>query len=238
MFTAYIDESGHELKRGWTFLAGFLGNEERWRDFDGKWKQALGSHRRSLHMADLRWNKDSTRRLLARLGPIPQECNLDPVMAGVRYEDYEDLLSDKPYKKELKAYLACLHVLVIQVLRAIPGDERLEIVFEKQGEYEPYAKRILTVATATAPRTSDGISKLANWSFVPKGSTIRTDISDYFAFALAQIWSNPNSKKAEWCKPILHSGHGVGYGKIMNRDEVRPIIRDTVNSLLDNIDGA
>src|SRR6266404_4490288 len=102
MFTAYIDESGQELKRGWTFLAGFLGDEARWADFDEKWRIGLGSQRKSLHMSDLRWNYDKTRRLLARLGPIPQECKLDPVMAGARLEDYEDLLSDEPYKKELK----------------------------------------------------------------------------------------------------------------------------------------
>jgi hypothetical protein len=236
MFTAYVDETGHELERGWTFLAGFLGNEDQWSNFVPKWRVGLGPQRKSLHMSSLRWNNDSTRRLLARLGPIPEECCLRPIMAGVRFEDYADLVSGKPYKKQLKGYLTCLHALVIQVLRVIPGDERLEMVFEEQGEYEPFANLVLAIAAQQGPRTSEGLPKLAKWSFVPKGSTIMTDPSDYFAFALAKIWSDPHSKKAKWCYPILNSGQGIGYGKVMQKDEIRPIITDIVNPLFDNLD--
>jgi hypothetical protein len=235
MFTAYVDESGHDPQGELTVLAGFLGNEAQWNAFCPKWREALGPDRKALHMADLRWNTQATRRLLSRLGPIPQECNLDPIMAGVRFEDYRDLLDDDPSKLELGAYLVCMHVLTIQVLRAIPDDELLEIVFEEQNEYECYASKILSVAAATGPRTSDGRSKLAKWSFVPKGSTILTDPSDYFAFAIRQAWTKPASKKAAWSGPILQTGQGQGYGKILDRDEVRPIIRDIVNPLLNDL---
>ena len=139
MFTAYVDETGHELERGWTFLAGFLGNEDQWKNF------------------------------------VP-ECGLRPIMAGSRLEDYVDLVSDKPYEKQFKSYLVCLHVLVIQVLREIPDDETLEIVFEEQRQYEPWANLILAIAARVGPKTSEGLPKLAKWSFVPKGSPIMTEI--------------------------------------------------------------
>ena len=236
MFTAYVDETGHELERGWTFLAGFLGNEDQWKNFVPEWRAGLGRQRKFLHMSSLRWNNDSTRRLLARLGPIPEECGLRPIMAGSRLEDYVDLVSDKPYEKQFKSYLVCLHVLVIQVLREIPDDETLEIVFEEQRQYEPWANLILAIAARVGPKTSEGLPKLAKWSFVPKGSTIMTDPSDYFASALAKIWgTEPRSKKAHWCYPILKSGNGIGYGKIMQRDEIRPIMTEIVNPLLDRL---
>jgi hypothetical protein len=76
MMTAYIDESGHEGK-GWMFLAGYLGNEDQWKTFVPAWKAGLGPQRKSLHMTDLRWNKDRTKHLLKRLGPIPEGCGLN-----------------------------------------------------------------------------------------------------------------------------------------------------------------
>ncbi len=89
MMRAYIDESGHEGK-GWTFLAGYLGNEDQWKEFVPKWREGLGPRRKSLHLTGLRWNgshQHRTQNLLARLGPIPEECNLIPILGGVRYGD-------------------------------------------------------------------------------------------------------------------------------------------------------
>ena len=225
MLRAYIDESGHESK-GWMSLAGFLGREEQWRDFVPKWKSALGPQRKFLHMRRLRWKKDSTKQLLARLGPIPEKCGLEAVMAGVRFQDYEDLVSGTPDEKLLKGYIACLIPMVIQILRGIPDDERIELVFEEQREYAPFVDMALPFAAMPEPwkLTKDGRPKLAKWSFVPKGSTVMTDPADYLAFALREVWTDRKSKKAEWCKPILASGSGEGYGLIMQRDRIRRMV--------------
>jgi hypothetical protein len=107
MLTAYIDESGHESKN-WMFLAGFLGTDEQWKSFVPLWKSALGPQRKQLHMSDLRWNTDGTKKLLARLGPVPSLSGLTPVLAGVRYGDYEDLVSGTRFEKEMKGWLVCL----------------------------------------------------------------------------------------------------------------------------------
>ena len=229
MLTAYVDESGHEGK-GWMSLAGFLGNESNWNDFVPKWRSALGPQRKFLHMSSLRWNKDSTRRLLARLGPIPNDCKLEPVFTGVKYADYEDLVSGTPEMKALKGWLACLTPLVMQTLRGIPEDERLELVFEEQSEYAPYAElalRCFCILDKPWKRTKDGRAKLAKWSFVPKGSTLMSDPADYFAYALRELWTDPTSKRTDWCKPILNSNNKEGYGKILYRPEIRKIIRNT-----------
>src|SRR6266481_3768000 len=111
MLTAYLDESGHETK-DWMFVAGFLGKENQWKELVPSWKEALGPQRKNLHMSDLRWNKQATKDLLSRLGPIPYECKLQPVLAGVRMRDYEDLIEGTPAEKLLKGYLAAIIPLV------------------------------------------------------------------------------------------------------------------------------
>jgi hypothetical protein len=229
MMRAYIDESGHEGK-GWMFLAGYLGNCEQWKKFADAWNIGLGPQRKSLHMTDLRWNQDRTKRLLERLGPIPEACGLTPILSGLRFGDYEDLISGTPAAKLLKGWLACHHPLVLQTLRVVPDDQRLELVFEEQREYQVYASMALAgdLAIPNHPwkRTREGKPKIAKWSFVPKGSTIMTDPADYLAFALREVWTDKNSKKSEWCRPILKSGQGIG--KIYKRQEIRAAISSTL----------
>ncbi len=141
MLTAYLDETGHETK-DWMFVAGFLGDRQQWKRLVPLWTEALGQ-RKHLHMSDLRWNKRQTQQLLQRLGPIPDKCGLKPVVGGVRVKHYEDLLAGTPAQKLLKGYIVCIYPLVVNVLRAIPRNERLEIVFEQQSEYQPYTEMAL-----------------------------------------------------------------------------------------------
>ena len=146
MITAYLDESGHETKE-WMFVAGFFGNGNQWNELIPLWKKALGRQRKNLHMTDLRWTGHRTKTLLSRLGPIPYKCKLQPVLAGVRTRDYEDLIDGTPAEKLLKGYLVCVIPMVVQLLRSIPRNERLELVFEQQSEYEPYAHTALASLT-------------------------------------------------------------------------------------------
>jgi len=239
MLRAYIDESGHESK-GWTILAGYLGREEQWKAFVPKWREVLGPQRKFLHMKSLRWKKDSTRYLLKRLSPIPEACGLVGCVGGVRYQDYEDLVTGTPDEKLIRGYVVCLYAMVIQVLRGTPKDERIEFVFEEQRQYEPLVNVILPII-GTLPlhssdkawkTTSDGRLRLAKWGFVPKGSTLMTDPADYLAFGLREAWTDSKSKKAQWCKPILTAGSGEGYGSIMKRATIRTIINNAENEAI------
>src|SRR5208282_5731904 len=93
---------------------------------------------------------------------------------------------------------------------------------------DPYAPWIFT---------GDGKPKLAKWGFVPKGSTLMTDPADYLAFALREIWTDKTSKKAQWCRPILASGRGEGFGVIMQRETIREVINQTyMLALFDKMD--
>jgi len=234
---AYLDESGHESK-GWVFLAGFVGTEEQWRDFVPKWRTGLGK-RNFLHMNELRWKSERTRKLLERLGPIPASCGLEGCMGGVRVKDYEDLLVGTEDEKLLRGYIACLFPLLIQILRGTPRSQRIELVFEEQRQYAPFVEMALSMFAATScipgaaewKSTPDGKPRLAKWSFVPKGSTIMTDPADYLAFALREAWTNKNSKKTQWCQPMLTSGGGHGYGSIMNRERIRRSITNAQNMM-------
>ena len=238
VYRAYIDEVGHEGK-GWMFLAGFLGNEDQWKQFVPKWRKALGPQRPFLHMHGLRWKNDGTRKLLERLGPIPDECKLTPVFCGVNYRDYEDLVVGTPEEKNLKGYLACIAPMVMQILRVLPNNERLELVFEEQRQYQLKANLMLQmgVVHATAKQsygtTTDGLPKLAKWGFVKKGSTIMTDPADYLAFALCQIYKDQNSQRSKWCGPILKSGNGEGVGGILKRDLIRRMVINTQKMAVD-----
>lgn len=232
MLTMYVDESGHETT-DWMFLAGFLGNEDQCKKCCQLWKDALGPQRKHLHMKTLRFKKDCDRQLLARLGPIPDECGLTPVLGGIKYEHYKDLVAGTKGEKLLKGYIACLYPLIINVLRSIPRNERLEIIFEAQNEYQPYAEHVLTALSGIRHHkeewfvTEDGAQKLAKWSFVPKNSTVLTEPADYFAYALWQLYQDKNSRRSEWCAPILKSGNGEGIGRIMSREEIRMIVKQT-----------
>jgi len=231
MLRAYIDESGHEAKN-WMFLAGYYGSCDHWEQFVSAWKEGLGPQRKSLHMSTLRWNKDRTKRLLAKLGPIPERCGLTGMLGGVKFSDYEDLVTGTPAARQLKGYMICLFPIVLQTLKALPHNERIELVFEQQNEYEPFVNMALpglTVPDRHAPwlMTSDGLPKLAKWGFVPKGTTIMGDPADYLAFALREAWTDKTSKKAKWCRPILSQGSGEGMGAILSRKTIRHIISST-----------
>lgn len=226
MLTAYLDESGHEHK-DWMFLAGFLGAEADWREYVRLWTPGLGKQRTSLHMNELRWKLDRTRKLLERLGPIPEQSGVVPAFGGVRYADYEDLVLGSPEEKTLKGYIICLIVLVTDILRRVPATERVEIILEEQRQYEPFANIALGILADPEMGPSDcnmtvgGKPKLARWAFVPKGSTIMLDAPDYLAFALRETRINGNSKKARWCQSILRTDPNLWIGKEMSRQEIR-----------------
>ncbi len=240
MMRAYIDESGHE-GRGYVVVAGFFGDEKAWEAFEPKWRAALGQ-RQTLHMTALRWKKDSTRRLLERLAPIPNACGLLRCIGGVKVSDYEDLI-DEPISMmyphgslyvpanvivPIKGYEAVLAPMVINVLRGVPNTERIEFVFEEQREYAPAVDNVMAFASMKDMAykvTKDGKPKIAKWGFVPKGSTVMTDPADYLAFATREHCTNPNMKKAKWTRAILEAGDGQAFGRIMTRDEIRSRIK-------------
>jgi hypothetical protein len=239
MYTAYLDETGQDTKE-WVFIAGFMGKKEHWEKFIPEWKRGLGPQRKRLHMKELRFKKYRDKELLERLGPIPVNCGLEPVIGGIRVDHYSDLLLGNSFLKKFHCgFLGALMNLTVQVLRWLPGDERVEIIFEQQDRYYGLADFIFSelVRRKSLPMTSDGKPKLAKWSSVPSGSTCLLDPSDYFAFATAHAHKDLNSIKAQWTQPMIESVNTVeAIGRVMNRDEARRTITALLKHMrLENI---
>ena len=191
MYTAYLDETGVHANH-WVFIAGFLGKKEQWESLIPRWKLGLGQ-RKKLHMHKLRWGKRSTERLLATLGPIPKSCGLRPVVGGIKYSDYQDLVEGTIIQQSSQAYFWCMLALVQSILRSIPQDERVEIIFASQSKYQQRAlsalsaidNAIITNPKLDACRTSNGMSKLAKYGFTSYESTSLLEPADYYASAMA-----------------------------------------------------
>ena len=117
---------------------------------------------------------------------INADVFLRPIVTGVRMADYWDLVSGSPDEKRAKGWCIALYPLVLETLISIPNSERAMFIFEEQFEYQPYADRVMN-AVAEYPddrlRTGTGLSKLADWDFLPKQMTTLTQPADYLAFS-------------------------------------------------------
>lgn len=226
MIRAYLDESGHEGK-DYVLVCGHGGYPTQWARFLGAWLEALGPQRRRLHMKGLRWDKRYTQSLLARLGPIPERSGLKRIVGGVRVSDYEDLVVGTRVEKLLKGYIAALFVAVTACLLVLPEDERMEIVFEEQNEYQARVGVALSAIAAQPDErmyTKTGETKLARWMFIAHDKAIFLDQADYLCYAMLQKFREETSEKARWCAPIL--GDGKNIGRMLTREEARKSIID------------
>jgi hypothetical protein len=224
MLTAYVDESGID-QGGWMFLAGFVGDDSAWIKATHEWKEAIAP-REHLHMKEMRL-KERHRPLLARAGAVPNKCGLTPILGGVRFNDYADLIKGKRDERLMAGYVACCFAMMVNTLRGIPKHERLEVVFENQpvhGGNVSIAMDVIQNVSSEEMRLPDGTPKLANWRSVPKESTVLTEIADYYSYALFQQWKDKSSLKSSLCDPIMKSGDGEGLGAIMRRPTIRHII--------------
>ena len=140
MLTAYLDESGHETK-DIVVVAGFLGNEDQWKQCASLWMQGLG-RRNGLHMKNLRWTHDRVRRLLKILGPIPHECGLRALAAVIQVQDYYDLVVGTKAEQMLKGYYLCVSTIIDAILKNTPKEETIKLVFETQDQYEMRARMV------------------------------------------------------------------------------------------------
>jgi hypothetical protein len=227
VLTAYLDASGQQ-SQDYVFIAGFLGNEQQWKQCARDWRAGLGQ-RKALHMNELRWANGRTKKLLAKLGPIPMSAGLEPMVGGVKVSDYSDLISGGVEEVLLNGYVTALYPLLIQCLRLIPKNERLELVFEQQDRYAPFANAMLgAISRMRIPEvllTDEGLPKLASWRWVPKESTMLLQPADYLAYTTTQVYRDSHSERAQMCMPIIGGESTMIIGKVLSRHEVRSTIQ-------------
>jgi hypothetical protein len=221
-----VDESGQHQEDLLMFVAGYVGNEAQWKQVEKEWPIAIAP-RHHLHMRRLRFERDSEREMLIRVAQVPKRCGLQPILGGVRQCDYLPLLAGTQEERLLNGYVPCCFAMVINTLRNIPKDERLEVVFERQDRYGYLAYFAMTAVSKVTcfPEIlmADGRSKLANWRFAEKEAEPLTEVADSFAYALFQAWKDRASLRAQWCQPILDAGGGEAYGAILDGSTMQVI---------------
>lgn len=205
MITAYLDESHHSDVQQYSFVAGFWGKKDHWDALALKWPEALGK-RKVLHLSELRWNDSKSERrvrdLLAKLGPIPYECGVVPVWAGVRTKDYLDLIAnDSRCMESISGYVICLAHILLKLCTSLPAYERIKVVCEVQTKYEPFARSLFSAFQITAQRERVW-PQLKSIEFVRKNSTILLQPADYLAYALGHFFNENGGKRDLWCRPI------------------------------------
>ena len=224
MLTAYFDESGHE-NRNAVVVAGFIGDDEQWKECAEQWRVALGPNRKWLHMKELRWRMERTQKLLARLGPIPHECGLTAVLAVLRVNDYYDLVAGTPAERMTKGYYFCLISIFDALVKNTPKNEAIRLVFEEQNEYEIRASGFFEANKHH--QTATGEQKFRSIEYIAKDSSILTQPSDYLAFAALQRYRDPQSQKAKWCAPILENTRPA-FGVVHDGEGLRNVIKRTL----------
>lgn len=212
VLTAHLDESGQESDQ-YVVIAGYIGNDDQWTECAKQWRIALGK-RKNLHMRELRWNGKKafrTRLLMERITPVAANCGLIPVAASVKVSDYADLVDDGVLVKRLtQGYVfAAEFVMVAILVWALAKRDRIAVVFEQQDEFsgvvEPICTFLGTAGLFKIPGSDLPI--LSGVEFVPKSSTILTQLADCLAFATLQDLRDSKSHKAIWTGPVLTKNH-------------------------------
>lgn len=230
VLTAYLDESGQE-QDDWMFIAGYMGDDAAWKKFPLLWLEAIGPQRKHLHMKDLRFTKQPVRRMLQKAALVPKQCGLTPIVAGVRFRDYVDVVAHFDQEDYLihSAYVMCCKAAAIFAMRSLPPDERVEIVLERQDRYGWYAAEALQSLSEFRGHPellmSDGqTSKLASWRVIDKKDTVLCDPADYLAYALLQQARNKASVKSRWTYPIVAADPHGGAAALVQREHARGVV--------------
>ena len=211
MLSAYLDECGQESK-GLVIVAGFIGDKDAWEKCALAWREGFnGSQRKALHLADLKFKRQSEKRLLERLGPIPEQCGLKRISGSVNVADYYDMVEGTVAELHAHGYCLSLVPLVLAIRDAIPEEERYELIFEEQTALGFYRDKLLTFMShilANDPAVKSGAKKnqLVSWKTMTKGQTRLFEPADYLCYHLAHNSREPDSIRTNWTKPIMGSG--------------------------------
>jgi hypothetical protein len=204
MLTAYLDESSDGC---FWVMAGYLGTKKKWDKYCENWKAAIAP-KKSLHLSAMRLNfaskhrSNETQELFKRAANVPKECGLKPFLGMVILLDYEHLVANSAEAIALDGYMLALENCVESLLRILPKNERVELIFERQTDFASRRESLLSyLQDVPNYRTSRGAPMIAKWSSIPKGTLI--EASDCLAYAYVQKCADPHSGKALLTQPFL-----------------------------------
>jgi|GEM_PF-2328677 len=211
MLTAHLDETGQQ-GRGLVIVGGFIGTDEQWDDLAHEWPKGFeGSQRKSLHLRQISFKRDSDKALLDKLGPIPQACGLKRISGSVNVADYFDLVEGTVAELHAHGYALAVLPLILAIEATIPNDEVYRLVFEEQTSLGFYRNKILDLIayTLSHPPKEERHAKrprLIEWRTAAKDATQLCEPSDYLCYHLAHNSFDPSSRRSVWTKPIMGDG--------------------------------
>ena len=211
MLSAYLDECGQESK-GLVIVGGFIGEKSAWDRFALLWPEGFkGTQRKSLHLRTLRFERDSERLLLKRLGPIPEQCGLTKIYGSVNEADYRDLVEGTVAELHAHGYALALVPLIHSIRRIIPPEETYELIFEEQTALGFYRERMLQfishiLSHDPAIKSGEKRIQLTGWRTMTKRATRFFEPADYLCYYLAHNSTEPGSVKVSWTAPIMGDG--------------------------------
>lgn len=211
MLSAYVDETGQESK-GLVVVAGFMGDADAWQRCAAEWRAGFGNaQRQSLHLKDWKFKHRTEKKLLERLGPIPERCGLRGVSGSVNVADYYDLVKGSVSEVHAHGYSLAIVPLIQAIESVISPDECYELVFEEQTALGVYRDKNLSFYSHIMdrnPRVKDGTKKkqLVGWRTMSKGETRLFEPADYLCYCLAHHAADRNSVRSLWTRTIMGDG--------------------------------
>jgi hypothetical protein len=211
VLSAYVDETGQEGKN-LVIVSGFIGDLEAWKKCALAWPLGfVGSQRKTLHLSKFKFTHQTEKKLLERLGPIPEECGLERVSGSVYVPDYADLVEDSVSQIHAHGYCMAIIPLILAIQSAIPKDKTYELIFEEQtalGFYRDKLLQMISLIMNRDPEIKSGakMKQLMSWRTMTKGQTRLFEPADYLSYHLAHASAEPDSIRTAWTRPILGSG--------------------------------
>ena len=235
LLTAYFDESGVHGGEA-CIVAGFVGNDAQWGAFAADWVPAIKPSK-NLHMRKLRWKNhpEAVAKRLASLGPIPHRYNLRPVMAGLKWQDYNSIVELKNRGKFFQPYILSALCAVEIVLREIAEDDEVLFLFDRQ---EGRRRETMEELRKIVFDWFGADKRVKGIDFMRFEDTVCLDPADYLAYIVRERSLDMNSFKSRAGESIIGAGGNGGwihgpYLTLLASAKSRPT-RDLIKDMMKN----
>jgi hypothetical protein len=153
---AYLDESGHVTQPGYYGVAGFIGLDSQWTDFNRLWLGAMASVGiNDLHMREFsaqqkafkEWDEPRRQRLMAGAISAIKKTRLTAVGAAMSTEAFNSL-NEVQKSRMQDPYYCCLQEVLYGFALVgddAPPDDTTTIIASRQDEYRGKAKKMWKV---------------------------------------------------------------------------------------------
>lgn len=144
---AYFDEHGHDGSSVYA-IAGYVGTDEQWSTFTEKWSSTLERHYAfgPFHMVEFEasdidkksqfhgWSKDQKDALAKELFPLIPDSGVRGLGQAILMDAFNGL-SENAQQRLRDPYWVCFHNCIERLLKDIPEDDKVDLVFDRKDKY-------------------------------------------------------------------------------------------------------